>query len=37
MGVLREVSEDAETFVRFAKGGEVNLRKGIGGMARKVL
>lgn len=35
--VLREASEDAETFVRFAKGGEVNLRKGIGAMARKVL
>lgn len=34
---LQEVSEDSEIFVRFAKGGEVNLRKGIGGMARKVL
>ena len=37
MRYFKESNTDSETFVRYAKGGEVNLHKGIGAMAREVL
>ena len=37
MRVFKRNNLDGETYVRYAKGGEVNLHKGIGAMAREVL
>ena len=37
MRYFKESNTDSDTFVRYAKGGEVNLHKGIGAMAREVL
>ena len=37
MRIYKKNNIDDETYVRYAKGGEVNLHKGIGGMAREVL
>ena len=37
MRIYKKNDLDGEIYVRYAKGGEVNLHKGIGGMAREVL